>query len=73
MIDFANSIQKTKTFPKRNNAEDTHFGDTTVDANGVETASISDISRRLIASNPAMYFTIALAVGGIQGWLTSKR
>lgn len=73
MIDFANSIQKTGTFPEGINAEDTLLGDTTVDAHGVETASISDTARRLIASNPATYFTIALAVGGILGWLTSKR
>ena len=73
MIDFATSIQKTRNYPERHDEAETYVGGAVVDEKGAGASSYSDTARRIIASRPAMYFTIALAVGGILGWLTSKR
>ena len=73
MIDFATSIQKTSKFPERYNAGKSYLGEIVVDEHAEGASAISDTARRLIGSKPAMYFTIAFAVGGLLGWLTSKR
>lgn len=74
MIDFATSMQKTKRLHEQQVKEDRvgdKFGDT-LDDDKVA-SPILDATRRSIALRPAFYLTIAFSVGGLLGWLTSKR
>lgn len=73
MIDFGNSVQKNRTFPERPKAEHSLRGDDSDDEHGYEAPSVADIGRRLIGAKPAMYVTLAFTIGGILGWLTSKK
>ena len=72
MIDFKNSIQKSRLTDSqtRTGVNQTSFQ---TEGRGFATSEIPDRARRLIAASPAVSIAAAFVVGGILGWLTSRR
>lgn|GEM_PF-1811611 len=73
MIDFKNSIQTSRIpIDSQNAARDLVTNLAGYD-NSVRASEIPDKARRLIAANPSVCVAAAFIVGGILGWLTSRR
>ena len=73
MIDFVKPIQKNRVlnrpvndeFKKADLAFSSHSGNANPD--------LPDLARRIVSTSPAKSVLSAFAVGGIFGWLTSRR
>lgn len=72
MIDFGTTVQRTNS-TLSNNEEVAIHDDVVTHEYNENRSDAMDIARQSIAARPALWFAIALAVGGTLGWLTSKR
>ena len=73
MIDFATPIRRSRVLEPLNRVEYKN-GDSVISRNNANTNSAcSDVARRIVSSRPAACVAVAFAVGGIFGWLTSRR
>ena len=73
MIDFVTPVRKNRLLNPHNRDE---FGsiDSVFSSNDGESRSdFPDGARRIISSRPAVCVALAFVVGGIVGWLTSRR
>lgn len=73
MIDFRNSIQKSRIPLDPQQANGVLVTKWPASDGGVVASDIPDKARRLIAANPSVCVAAALIVGGVLGWLTSRR
>ena len=73
MIDFKNSIQKSRIPLDSRNAIGGALINLPSEDGSVVASDIPDKARRLIAANPTVCVAAALIVGGVLGWLTSRR
>ncbi len=73
MIDFATSSLGNKWQIERNNKRGTDLDESSVAGCNAQCSRGMDTARRLIAERPGFSFAIAFAVGGVLGWLTSKK
>ncbi len=73
MIDLTTPIRKSSVLEPLNRHEynkvDSAFSNNHFNMN----SNFPDVARRIISSSPAAYVAMAFAVGGIFGWLTSRR
>ena len=73
MIDFKNLNTKAKILIEQHGNEQAicSFGESSNDRLGAK--AIPDEARKIIASMPSVCIATAAIIGGIFGWLTSKR
>ncbi len=73
MIDFGTVVRKNRALDPHNRDEFRSI-DSVFSSNDSESRSdFPDAARRIISSRPAVCVALAFAVGGIVGWLTSRR
>ena len=73
MIDFKNSIQTSRIPLDSQNTFGERVTNLPAYDDSVRASEIPDKARRLIAANPSVCVVAAFIVGGILGWLTSRR
>lgn len=73
MIDFKNSIQKSRIPLDSRKAIGDLGTNLPTEFGSVGASDIPDRARRVIAANPSVCVAAAFIVGGILGWLTSRR
>ena len=73
MIDFAKPIRKNRVLDRLVNDEFKKVDLVFSSNNGNVNADFPDLARRIVSTSPATSVALAFAVGGIFGWLTSRR
>ena len=73
MIDFAKPIRKNGVLDRLVNDEFKKVDFVFSSNNGNANDDFPDLARRIVSTSPATSVALAFAVGGIFGWLTSRR
>ena len=73
MIDFKNSIQKSRISLDSQNGTSSPEDHLLGFDRGVASLDVPDRARRVIAAHPSVSVAAAFIIGGILGWLTSRR
>lgn len=73
MINFTTPVRKSRVFDPLNSLEYKKSDSASSTKHARTNSDFTDVARRIVSSSPATCVAIALSVGGIFGWLTSKR
>lgn len=73
MIDFATPVRKNRVLDPHNSDEFIRIDSVFSSNDGDSRSDFPDVARRIISSRPAVCVALAFVVGGIVGWLTSRR
>ena len=73
MIDFATPARKNRVLDPNNSDEFRRIDSIFSSNDGDSKSDIPDVARRIISSRPSICVAMAFVVGGIVGWLTSRR
>ena len=73
MIDFATPVRKNRVLDRLDSDEFKKVDLVVSSDNDITNSDFLDMARRIVSTSPAASVVLAFAVGGIIGWLTSRR
>lgn len=73
MIDLATTVRKSRVYNPLNSHKSKKVESIFSNNKGIANSDLPDMARRIVSSSPEACIAMAFAVGGIFGWLTSRR